>query len=375
MNGTQQPTNTTESNPQLGPSAASLDPERAQAFAERTLDQVNGGFLSLMMSIGHQTALFDAMAALPPSSSSSIASACGLNERYVREWLAAMVMGKIIEYDPARQSYFLPPEHAACLTRAAGPDNLADLAQFVALLGEVEQSIIDVFKHGGGLDYEAFPRFHALMAENSRAVLEATLLTHTIQLVSGLVEKLEAGIDVVDVGCGRGDAVLLLAARFPRSQFAGIDFSQEAITWARQEAKSRKLENARFEVRDASTLSGPPTYDLVTAFDAIHDQAKPRRVLRGIRESLRRDGVFLMVDIAASTHLENNAKNPVAPFLYTVSTMHCTAVSLAQGGEGLGACWGEEKARELLAEAGFSHVSVERVEGDDFNAYFVCRVA
>ena len=110
------------------------------------------------------------------------------------------------------------------------------------------------------------------------------------------------------------------------------------------------------------------------AFDSIHDQAAPRRVLRGIREALRPGGVFLMVDIATSSHLERNLDNPFAPFLFTVSTMHCMTVSLAAGGEGLGACWGEEQARELLAEAGFTDVGVSRIEGDPLNAYYVCRV-
>jgi hypothetical protein len=129
----------------------------------------------------------------------------------------------------------------------------------------------------------------------------------------------------------------------------------------------------QFVVRDAAALTGPPAYDFITAFDAIHDQAAPRRVLRGIHDALRPDGAFLMVDIALSSHLERNLDHPLAPFLFTASTLHCTAVSLAQGGEGLGACWGEEKARELLAEAGFGAVTVSRLEGDPVNAYYVCR--
>ena len=175
-----------------------LETGRIQAFAERTLGTVNGGFLSLMLSVGHRTGLLDSLAALPPSTSDQIAAASGLNERYVREWLGAMAAGRIVEFDPAARTYWLPREHAAVLTRAAGPDNL--------------------------------------------------------------------------------------------------------------------------------------------------------------RDALRPEGVFLMVDIATSSHLERDLDNPMAPFLYTVSTMHCMTVSLAQGGEGLGACWGEEKARELLAEAGFRSI-------------------
>jgi 2-polyprenyl-3-methyl-5-hydroxy-6-metoxy-1,4-benzoquinol methylase len=280
-----------------------IDAARAEAFAGQMLTAVNGGFLALMMSIGHQTGLFDRLAALPPSTSSAIAAAAGLNERYVREWLGAMVTGRIIEYDPAARTYRLPPEHAACLTRAAGAGNLAQMAQFVALIGNVEQPIIEVFRKGGGLEYSAYPRFHALMAEDSAAMLDATLMSRTLPVVPGLVERLEAGIDVVDVGCGRGVAIRIMARHFPRSRFLGIDFSRDAIEWASAEAEREGLTNARFAAEDAAAFGGPPAYDFITAFDAIHDQAHPRKVLRGIREALRPDGTFLMVDIDTSSAL------------------------------------------------------------------------
>jgi 2-polyprenyl-3-methyl-5-hydroxy-6-metoxy-1,4-benzoquinol methylase len=350
-----------------------LDTTRTQAFAEQALGIVNSGCLSLMLSVGHRTGLLDALATLEPATSDRIAAAAGLNERYVREWLGAMVTGRIIEYEPATHTYSLPREHAASLTRAAGPDNLAELAQIVAMLGQVESAIVDVFRKGGGVDYRAFDRFHALMAESSQTTLEATLLTRTLPLVPGLVDRLEAGIDVLDMGCGEGVAIRMMAQRFPRSRFVGVDIAAEAIETTRTEAKTGRLSNARFEAQDAATFSALAAFDFITAFDAIHDQAAPRRVLRAIREALRPDGVFLMVDIAASSHLEGNLDNPLAPFLFTVSTMHCMTVSLAQGGEGLGACWGEEKARELLAEAGFNCVEVSRVEGDPLNAIYVCR--
>lgn len=349
-----------------------LDTTRIQAFAGQALGMVNGGCLSLMLSVGHRTGLFDTLATLEPASSDRIAAASGLNERYVREWLGAMVTGRIIEYDPANHTYWLPREHAACLTRAAGPDNVAEVAQLVSMLGQVESAIVDVFRNGGGVDYSAYERFHALMAEGSRTTLQATLLTRTLPLISGLVEQLDTGIDVLDIGCGEGVAIRMMAEHFPRSRFLGLDVATEAISAAGSEADRAGLTNARFVVQDCATLDAPSSFDFITAFDAIHDQAAPRRVLRAIHEALRPGGVFLMSDIAMSSHLERNLDNPLAPLLFTVSTMHCTTVSLAQGGEGLGACWGEEKARELLGEAGFAAVDVSRVEGDPFNAYYVC---
>lgn len=356
------------------PGDAPFDPLRAEAFAEQMLGVVTGGMLSLLASVGHRTGLFDALAGLAPSSSAQVAAAAGLDERYVREWLGAMVTGRIVEYDPGRATYALPAEHAAFLTRAAGPDNLAVLAQYVALLAEVEVPITDVFRTGGGLGYEHYPRFHELMAEESERIYEATLLDQTIPMVPGLADRLAAGADAIDIGCGRGVVTRILARRFPASRFTGLDFAPEAIDWARQEAEREGLENAQYVVQDAATFGGPPRFDLVTAFDAVHDQAHPRRVLRGIRKALRPGGVFLMVDIATSSHLENNLDNPFAPALYAVSTLHCMTVSLADGGEGLGTCWGEELAHELLAEAGFAHVTVHHIEKDPMNAYYVCRV-
>lgn len=347
-----------------------LDTARAAAFAEHALGVVSGGFLSLMMSIGHRTGLFDALAMMPPSTSGEIAEAAGLQERYVREWLGAMVTGRVIHYAPDTRRYHLPREHAGALTRAAGPENLAELAQLVAILGAVETPIVEVFRRGGGVGYEAFDRLHDWMAEASRTTLNATLVSRVLPHVPGLVDQLEAGMEVVDIGCGRGEAVRLMATRFPNSRFLGVDLAADAIAWVREQ--TTELPNARFEVQDAAAFEGHATYGLVTAFDAIHDQATPRTALRRVYEALRPGGTFLMVDIAASSHLERNLENPLAPLLYTISTMHCTTVSLAAGGEGLGACWGEEKARELLAEAGFARVTTFAVEGDPLNVYYVC---
>jgi ubiquinone/menaquinone biosynthesis C-methylase UbiE len=349
-----------------------VDQAQASMFAEHALGIVNGGCLSLMISIGHRTGLFDTLGRLPPATSDEIAAAAGLHERYVREWLGAMVTGRVVDYDAERRTYHLPPAHATSLTRAAGPDNVAELAQLVGILGAVETRIIDVFRHGGGIGCDAFERLHDWMSEASRTTLEATLLTRVLPQVPGLVERLEAGIDVLDVGCGRGDAVRLLAAHFPRSRFVGLDLARNEIVAATDQAVRQGLQNAQFIVQDAATLEAQAAYDLVTAFDAIHDQAAPRTVLRRINEALRQDGIFLMVDIAASSHLERNRENPLAPVLFTVSTMHCTTVSLAAGGEGLGACWGEEQARELLAEAGFGSVGTFSVEGDPLNLYYRC---
>ena len=348
-----------------------LDQAKAEQFAERMVGVLNEGSIALMTSIGHRTGLFDVMAGLPPSTSEQIASAADLNERYVREWLGAMVVGKIVDHDPENGTYRLPQEHAAFLTRAASPDNIAAFTQYVALLGSVEDGIVESFKNGGGVPYSAFPRFQEVMAEDSGQTVLPALREHILPLVPGLPERLENGIDGLDVGCGSGRALNLMARTFPNSRFTGYDISEEAIARARDEAQEHGTTNARFEVKDAAALEEKVRYDLITTFDAVHDQADPAAVLKGIANALKDDGVYLMQDIAGSSHHHNNLDHPLGPFLYTVSTMHCMTVSLAQGGEGLGAMWGEEKAKEMLKEAGFKEVKVEQLPHDFQNYYYI----
>jgi 2-polyprenyl-3-methyl-5-hydroxy-6-metoxy-1,4-benzoquinol methylase len=346
---------------------------QAEAFAEKLLGTLNTASVALMISIGHRTRLFDVMAKIDPATSADIARAARLNERYVREWLGTMVTGGIVEYYPSMQTYYLPPEHAASLTRAASPGNLANTFQFIPLLAAVEDQIVECFKKGGGVPYSAYPRFQEVMAEESNATVVAGLLNNILPLVPELVEQLEQGIEVLDVGCGQGRALILLAETFPQSQFTGYDFSPDGIASACAEAAAKGLTNIRFVLQDAAGMTETKRYHLVTAFDAIHDQAKPRQVLRGIAQALHDDGLFLMQDIRASSHVHNNIGQPLGPFTYTVSCLHCMTVSLALGGEGLGAAWGEEKAIELLNEAGFANITVKQLPHDIINNYYLAR--
>jgi 2-polyprenyl-3-methyl-5-hydroxy-6-metoxy-1,4-benzoquinol methylase len=346
---------------------------KAELFAEKMLGALNGAALALMTSIGHRTGLFDVMSSLPPSTSAEVAWAANLSERYVREWLAAMTTGQIVEHDAAAGRYSLPPEHAAFLTREAAPNNLAVTAQFISVLGAVEDNIVDCFRHGGGVPYSAYGRFHEVMAEESAQTVVAGLKDFILPLVPGLVEDLTRGIDVLDIGCGSGRALNFMAKAFPKSWFTGFDFSEEAVAAARREAELQGLTNIRFEVRDVAALDGAEQYDLVTAFDTIHDQAHPARVLDGVASALRPEGRLLMQDIRGSSHVHRNLDHPIAPFLYTISCMHCMTVSLAQGGEGLGAMWGEEKASEMLAAAGFKDIEVRQLPHDFINNFYVAR--
>ncbi len=348
-----------------------FDEVKAEAFAEEMLGILNKGSLAVLTSVGHRTGLFDALAGLDPSTSEEIARAAGLNERYVREWLGGMVVGRIVDYDPATRKYKLPAEHAAFLTRDSAPNNIAAFAQYVNLAGTVEDRIVECFKHGGGVPYSEFPRFQEVMAEDSGQTVVPVLVDHILPLAPGLVDRLEQGIDVLDVGCGSGKALNIMAARFPNSRFTGIEISEEGIAAGRREAEERGLTNLTFEIRDAADIGAREAYDLITTFDAVHDQVAPDKVLKGIAEALRPGGVYLMQDIGASSYLENNLDHPMGALLYAVSTFHCMTVSLAGGGAGLGTMWGREKAREMLAEAGFTDVKIHQLEHDVQNDYYV----
>jgi 2-polyprenyl-3-methyl-5-hydroxy-6-metoxy-1,4-benzoquinol methylase len=347
--------------------------ETTEEFTGRMVAAIDGASLAILLSIGHQTGLLDTMAGLGAASSAQIADAAGLNERYVREWLGGMTTGHVVDYDAEAGTYSLPAHRAGVLTRAAGPNNLALVALFLPQLGEVEQKIVRCFREGGGLLYSEFPRFHALMAEQSATVFDLALVDVVLPLVDGLPERLRAGADVADLGCGSGHAINVMAQAFPNSRFTGIDFSDQAISTGIQEAARLGLTNAAFESHNLTALDKTDAYDVITVFDAIHDQAQPARVLENIHRALRPGGVFLMADIKASSQLEENVDIPMSTYLYTVSLMHCMTVSLALDGAGLGTAWGTQLAISMLGDAGFDDVRVAEIESDPINNYYIAR--
>jgi 2-polyprenyl-3-methyl-5-hydroxy-6-metoxy-1,4-benzoquinol methylase len=277
---------------------------------------------------------------------------------------------------PVTNRFLLPAEHAAFLTRAAAADNMAVFAQYIAVLGGVEDDIVECFKKGGGVPYEKYPRFHEVMAEDSGQSVLSSLESHILPLVPDLTDRLARGLHVLDVGCGRGRIITRLAELYPQSHFTGMDLSQEAIESARWEASTRGIENTQFiavDLSDFDETAEPEAFDFITTFDAVHDQARPLRVLKGIHRALKPDGVYLMQDINGSSHVYKDIEHPIGTFLYTVSCMHCMTVSLAQGGEGLGAMWGEENTREYLHRAGFRSITTHRLVHDLQNNWYVVR--
>lgn len=353
-----------------------LDQARMEAFGDRFLSALNEAASIVMISVGHRTGLFEALSGIGAATSQELADSAGLQERYVREWLHGVTVARIVELD-AEGRFRLPAEHAALLT-GGGSENLGVFAQYIPLSGGVEDDIVRCFREGGGVPYERFGRFHEVMAEDSGQTVLSSLHDHILPLARGVKERLEAGIKVADLGCGRGLALLDMAEAYPSSDFFGFELSEEAVAFARDLAEEKGLTNVRFLVRDLSDFdetAEEDAFDLVFTFDAVHDQAKPAALLRGIARTLRPDGIYLMQDIHASSDVRGNMDHPLGPFLYTISVMHCMTVSLAQGGAGLGTMWGREQATAMLREAGFGEVEIHRLDHDPQNDYYIARPA
>lgn len=347
------------------------DPAKVEEFAGRLMSVFTGSMLTYMIDLGHRTGLL-AAAADGPATSDELADRAGLTERYVREWLGAMVTGGIVEYDPPSTSYSLPPERAVCLTD--GPMNMAPWAGMATHLGKHVHQVARVFREGGGVPYAEYrPEFTDVMDAMGREVIDGLLIGAYLPLVPGLAEQLAAGARVADVACGTGHALVVLARAFPASTFVGFDLDEGAIARARAEAAGAGLANVRFEVRDAARLEVDVPFDIAFVFDAIHDQVDPTAVLARIHAALVDGGHFVMTEPHGADNLEDNIANPMAPILYACSTLHCLTVSLAHDGAGIGTVFGEQLARQMLTDAGFVDIQLHPAPGDPVNAVYVTR--
>lgn len=350
-----------------------FDQSKKEAFAGRMMGILNDGFLGVMISVGHRVGLFDKMAELPPSTSQEIADAAGLQERYVRECLGALVTGKIVDYDPNAKTYVLPKEHVPSITRGGGAENLAAFIQFLPHVGKVEDQIVDCFRNGGGVPYSEYTGFSEVMHQATAPLFDASLMNEILPLVPELTASLEKGVDVLEVGCGSGHALVLLAKNFPNSRFVGYDLLDESVAMGKAAAQEAGLQNVSIEKQDVAAMTHEAQFDVVVAFDMVHDQAKPDVLLSGIARALKPGGTYLMSDVKASTFLENNLDHPLGPFFYSISCMHCMPVSLAYDGMGLGAVWGEEKASEMIREAGLELLDIKQTETDPLNNFYIAR--
>ncbi|HUO49611.1 MAG TPA: class I SAM-dependent methyltransferase [Acidimicrobiales bacterium] len=349
-----------------------FDPAKVEAFAGRLMPILTGGLLSYMVDIGHRTGLF-AAAAQGPATSQGLADRAGLQERYVREWLGAVTTGGIVEYDPAGRTFFLPPEHAALLV---GNTSMAPLAGMNTVMAKYVPDLVRVFREGGGIPYAEYcPEFSEAMDAIGRGAYDQFLVDAFLPLAPGLTDALTAGVNVADLACGSGHAIVLLGQAFPASTFTGYDLDGPALERARSEAADAGLANVSFVDTDIASLRVDQPLDAVFMFDALHDQVDPAAVLASARAAMADDATFLLREPRAGDTLEENLQSPTAPIQYSISTLHCLTVSLAHGGAGIGTAFGEQHARRLLTEAGFEDPAVHPAPGDPLDAVYVTRPA
>lgn len=340
-------------------------------FPEKLRDIYTGSVLTNLIDIGYQVGLFEASKA-GPATSEELAGRAVLHERYVREWLGAMVTSGIYDYDPATGEYSLPEDHAEYLTGNTSK-NFCPTSRILNHFGTHLPKLIRSFREGGGVPYEDFrPEFTSCMDDSWRRIYDEQLIEGFIGAVEGVTPRLQKGIRVLDIGCGTGHAGNVLAAAYPQSTFFGYDFADDAIEQAISEASRMKLSNSHFQCRDVTRLPESEAFDLILAFDAVHDQRDPVAVLKSVHDALAPDGTFLMIDFKFHTEVHKNIGNPMAALYYGTSLMHCTTVSLAAGGPGLGAVWGIEQATKMLHEAGFADVTVIDAPRPQ-NCIYVCR--
>jgi 2-polyprenyl-3-methyl-5-hydroxy-6-metoxy-1,4-benzoquinol methylase len=345
-----------------------VDTAAVEEFAGKLVETITGGLLTSLIEIGRRTRLFE-LANAGPATSAELAERGGLQERYVREWLAAMATADIFEYDAENRRFWLPVEHAAVLTGDTY-DNLAPVAYLVSVITRQCEAVATCFTEGGGVPWNAYtPEMHDVMDVLWQPMYRDILVQQILPLAPGLVEKLDRGTRVADVACGAGNGTLVMAHRFPNSIFVGYDLDAEAISVARSRVEG--LSNVSFEAADAAALTSDRPFGAAFVFNAVHDQARPLEVLRSIQSILEPGGTFLMNEPRISSNLEDNIGNPVAPMTYAISLLHCMTVSLAEGGAGLGTGWGEQVALALLSDAGFGPVEVHDAPGDPGSAIFV----
>jgi SAM-dependent methyltransferase len=333
-----------------------MDQEKVEALAFRVIGEMAASFSMALGHIGDRLGLFRTLADAGPVTSEQLASKTGLNERYVREWLKAMVAAEYIDWDPITGRFLMTAEQEFVLANDDAPLSAGGLLQFTTATVLNTPRVIDAFRSGGGVPYaEMGDDVNAGLARLFGPGHTHSLVSEWLAAVPGLAERLARGIHVADVGCGRGLSTVTMAAAYPRSRFLGIDNDPGSIDRARRLAADRHVRNVHWVAAPAHHVPAVPTHDLICAFDCIHAMVDPRATLRAIRAALAEDGVCLWSEPNASDNpLEN--RNPVGKAFACASPLHSLTVSLAHDGEGLGATIGERGVRELAAEAGFAGV-------------------
>ncbi|MCZ8377634.1 methyltransferase domain-containing protein [Mycobacterium sp. CPCC 205372] len=344
--------------------------EKLNAFLGRAVGDLSASVSAVLMLIGDELGLYSALAG-HRLSAAALADKTGTSERYLREWLANQAAGGYVEYDAETDEYHMTEEQVLCLADPNGPVDLPGAYQIVNDLFQVRERAVENFRTGKGMEWgEHHPCLFEGTERFFRAGYNANLLASWLPALDGVVDKLNAGARVADVGCGHGASTILMAQAFPQSEFVGIDYHEASIQTARDRAAEAGVSNARFEAADATSYEGGD-YDVIAFFDCLHDMADPAGAARRAREALKPDGHCMLVEPMAGDHLSDNL-NPVGRLFYGASSLICVPVSLSQQGPALGAQAGEQRLRSVMVdEGGFTRF--RRATETPFNMIFEAR--
>jgi SAM-dependent methyltransferase len=348
---------TTDTTPTTTTEAPAVDLARLEAFVGRAIGEVGAALNCALVVMGDKLGYYRALAERGPLTPAELAEASGTDEHYTREWLNAQAAGEFVEYDPATRRYALPAEHAIALTDANSPAYLPGFFQIAHGTVQGAGAVLAAARTGDGVGWhQADSDVHVGCERFFRPGYAANLVDGWLPALDGVVEKLERGARVADVGCGHGSSTILMAQAFPNSEFSGFDYHPESIAVARERAEAAGVgDRIRFEAAPAKDFGGRG-YDLVTMFDSLHDMGDPVGAARHIREALAPDGTWMIVEPAAGDRVEENF-HPIGRVYYGFSTLLCTPGSLSQEvGLALGTQAGPARIRDVATTAGFGHV-------------------
>ena len=352
-----------------------IDPQRLKAYAKLVFGALGGAMTAAMINLGDRLGLYRALAEADALTSAELADRTGCAERWVREWLCQQGAAGVLEHRGDGR-FALAPEGRAVLVDDSSPACGAGFFDQLPALMRILDRLPDAFRSGIGLPYDAFGPDGARGIERGFAPwFRSMLVSFALPSIPGLVARLEAGIEVLDVGCGAGVAVLEMAKAFPCSTVHGWDVSEHALARAEENRRAAGVTNAKFHDARREPLPADARYALVTTFDALHDMTDPAGMIRRIRAAIRPDGVWLVCDIKArETYEENVARNPMAAMMYGTSVLTCMSSALSEaGGAGLGTLGLPPSLLRAMAEkAGFTRFETLDLE-HPVNAFYVVR--
>ncbi len=331
-----------------------IDQQALDEFLARAVNDLSASYGGVMVSLGHRLGLYKAMAGAGPLSAREVAQRAGCAERYVREWLNSQAAAGYVRYHAAGETYELPPEQALVLADEDSPLFLPPAWNVPASLWFDEEKVAGAFRTGAGISWgDRHERLSCGVAAFYRNCYRGSLIRQWLPSLSGVLEKLEQGATVADVGCGHGHSTLLMAAAFPHSRFWGFDSHEDSIVAARNHAgASPSGASVTFEV--ATARSYPVRkYDLICFFDCLHDMGDPVAAAEHAATALAEDGTVMLVEPFANDRVEDNL-TPVGRLYYSASAAICCAHSLSEDGRmALGAQAGEARLRAVFRKAGF----------------------